>query len=169
MLALVLLAPAATLQPFSPLAKLFIRIGSLVPIPWTVRPGLRGMMGGKLPDELLVRQMELGVAGFRYDRSGIFPTQIPDEELEALRCPTLVLLGEHEKIYDPWAAAARARQRIRGVEAEVLPGLGHLPGMERPDLVTPRVAAFLKRRLGDAGVFGARPRIDVTTAQESRR
>ena len=48
--ALVLLAPAATLQPFRLLANLVIRAGSLVPLPISVRPGIRGMMSGTLPD-----------------------------------------------------------------------------------------------------------------------
>jgi pimeloyl-ACP methyl ester carboxylesterase len=74
---LALLAPAATLRPFKLLANLFIRTGSLLPLPATVKPGLRGMMGGGLPDPRIVRQMELGVAGFRYDRAGIYPRRSP--------------------------------------------------------------------------------------------
>src|SRR5689334_1566262 len=61
--ALVLLAPAATLRPFTFAANLMIRTGSLLPLPITVKPGLRGMMGGSLPDPRIVRQMELGVSG----------------------------------------------------------------------------------------------------------
>ena len=75
---LALLAPAATLKPFKPLANLFIRTGSLLPLPMTVKPGLRGMMSGDLPDPRIVRQMQIGVAGFRYDRAGIFPSPVPD-------------------------------------------------------------------------------------------
>jgi pimeloyl-ACP methyl ester carboxylesterase len=145
--ALVLLAPAATLQPFSPLAKLFIRMGSLVPLPGTVRPGLKAMMGGKLPDERLVRQMEIGVTGFRYDHRCIFPEEISDAELQSLSCPTLALIGEQERIYDPRAAATRARQLIRGADVELVPELGHLLGMQRPELITPRIARFLEMHL----------------------
>jgi pimeloyl-ACP methyl ester carboxylesterase len=141
---LVLLAPAATLQPFFPLVKLFIRMGNLVPLPGTVRPGLKAMMGGKLPDERLVRQMEIGVEGLRYDRRGIFPEEIPDEELQGLSCPTLALIGEQERIYDPKAAATRARWLIHGADVELVPELGHLLGMQRPELITPRIARFLE-------------------------
>jgi pimeloyl-ACP methyl ester carboxylesterase len=144
---LVLLAPAATLQPFFPLAKLVIRMGSLVPMRRTVRPALKAMMGGNLPDERLVRQMEIGVAGFRYDHRGIFPGEIPDAELQGLRCPTLALIGEQERIYDPRAAATRARRLICGADVELVPELGHLLGMQRPDLITPRIARFLETHL----------------------
>ena len=144
---LVLLAPAATLQPFRLLANLAIRAGSLVPLPASVRPGLRGMMSGELPDERIVRQMELGVAGFRYDRSGIYPSAIPDAELAGIRCPTLVLVGDREMIYDPAAAVERARRLIPDVDARVLPGVGHLLGMQQPEVINPIVVRFLAERL----------------------
>lgn len=145
--ALVLLAPAATLRPFKLFAKLVIRTGSLIPLPASVKPGLRGMMAGALPHERIVRQMELGVAGFRYDRRGIFPSEIPDAELAGVRCPTLALLGDQEMIYEPSAAADRARRLIPGAEAEVIAGVGHLLGMQRPDIVNPRIRRFLDERL----------------------
>jgi pimeloyl-ACP methyl ester carboxylesterase len=143
---LTLLAPAATLRPFTLLANAFIRTGSLLPLPMTVEPGLRGMMGGDLPDARIVRQMQVGVRGFRYDRAGIFPSEIPDPELAAVGCPTLVLLGDREMIYDPDRAARRAAALIRDCEVEVVPGVGHLLGMQQPGWVNARVSAFLGAR-----------------------
>ncbi len=140
---LALLAPAATLKPFKPLANLFIRTGSLLPLPMTVEPGLRGMMGGDLPDPRIVRQIRTGVAGFRYDRAGIFPSQVPDRELAGLACRTLVLLGDQEMIYDPDEAARRAAALIPDCDVDILPGVGHLLGMQQPDLVNARLRAFL--------------------------
>jgi pimeloyl-ACP methyl ester carboxylesterase len=148
--ALVLLAPAATLQPFSVAAKAFIRLGSLVPLPSTVRPGLRAMMGGALPDERIVRQMEAGVAGFRYDRAGLFPGDLADGDLQRIGCPTLVLVGDRERIYDPASAIGRARALVRGVDAELLPGLGHLLSMQDAPRVNARIGAFLERH-GEGG------------------
>jgi pimeloyl-ACP methyl ester carboxylesterase len=153
--ALVLLAPAATLQPFSFAARLFIRMGSLVPLPATVRPGLRAMMGGALPDERIVRQMEAGVAGFRYDHAGIFPGELPDADLARIGCPTLVLVGADERIYDAAQAARRAEQLIPGASASVLPGLGHLLGLQDAPLVNARIAAFLAQHLGRPGAAAA--------------
>jgi pimeloyl-ACP methyl ester carboxylesterase len=141
--ALVLLAPAATLKPFKLLPNLMIRSGSLVPMPFTVRPGLRGMMQGGLPDEVFVHQMEVGVAGFRYDIAGIYPSEIPDDELADVRCPTLVLVGDKEMIYDAREATTRALRLIPRIDAQVIPGVGHLLGMQQPDLVNTRILAFL--------------------------
>jgi pimeloyl-ACP methyl ester carboxylesterase len=143
---LVLLAPAATLKPFKVLANVFIRTGSLLPLPMTVKPGLRGMMSGDLPDPRIVRQMEIGVAGFRYDRAGIFPSEVPDPELARLACRTIVLLGDQEMIYDPDAAARRAADLIPDCDVAVVPGVGHLLGMQQPDLVNARLEAFLGTR-----------------------
>jgi len=140
---LALLAPAATLRPFALLANLFIRTGSLVPLPATVKPGLKGMMSGSLPDPRIVRQMELGVAGFRYDRAGIYPSSLPDDELAGIACPTLVLLGDREMIYDPTKAADRARALIPDCTVAVVPGVGHLLGLQRPDIVNPQLTAFV--------------------------
>jgi pimeloyl-ACP methyl ester carboxylesterase len=145
--ALVLLAPAATLRPFSTVAKLFIRLGSLVPLPSTVRPGLRAMMGGALPDERIVRQMEAGVAGFRYDHAGIFPSELPDTDFRQLACPSLVLVGEAERIYRASEAVERASTMIPRATAEVIPSLGHLLGMQDPHLVNARILRFFKEQV----------------------
>jgi pimeloyl-ACP methyl ester carboxylesterase len=69
---------------------------------------------------------------------------MPDAELQGIGCPTLVFIGDRERIYDPEKATARARRLISGAEVELLPQLGHLPGMQRPDLVNPRIVSFLK-------------------------
>ena len=87
------------------------------------------MMEGRLPDPRIVRQMEVGVRGFRYDRRGIYPCALDDDELAAIGCPALVLLGDREKIYDPAAAAERARRLLPAAEVSVIPGVGHLLGM----------------------------------------
>ena len=112
----------------------------------SVKPGLRGMMGGALPDAAIVHQMEVGVAGFRYDRSGVYPTAFADDELAAIECPTLLLLGDQEKIYDPTAAAEHARRLVPRVDARIIPGVGHLLGMQRPDIVNPLVRELVAER-----------------------
>jgi pimeloyl-ACP methyl ester carboxylesterase len=165
--ALVLLGPAATLKPFSFMANLFIRLGSLIPMPFTVKPGLRGMMEGGLPHERIVRQMEVGVDGFRYDRRGIFPSEIPDRELAAIDCPTLLFVGDKEKIYDPIAAVHRAVRFIPGLEEELMPGVGHLPGMQRPELVNPRILSFLSQ-LGPIATREPGERQDLVPAGVAR-
>ena len=62
------------------------------------------------------------------------------------------MVGDREMIYDPQRAVDRVRTLIPGAEAEIVPGVGHLLGMQRPDLVNVRLLAFLTSR-----VTGDRP------------
>jgi pimeloyl-ACP methyl ester carboxylesterase len=144
--ALVLLGPAATFKPFRLLANLTIRLGGYLPLPMSVRPALKSMMQGELPDERLVRQMEAGVRGFRYDHGGVYPVEIPDEELAGLASPTMLLVGSDEMIYDASEAIDRARLLVPDISADIVPGLGHLLGLQRPDIVNPRIVEFLAAR-----------------------
>jgi pimeloyl-ACP methyl ester carboxylesterase len=91
----------------------------------------------------IVGHMEAGVAGFRYDRRWIFPSEIPDAELASVSRPTQLLLGSREMIYDADAAAERARSLITG-PADVVPDLWHLLGMQNPVVVNPRILQFLR-------------------------
>lgn len=59
-----------------------------------------------------------------------------------VRCPTRVIWGED----DPWIPLERGRALhalIRRGDFETLPGVGHLPQLEAPDLVLRRLHAFL--------------------------
>ncbi len=59
-----------------------------------------------------------------------------------LRCPAAILWGEK----DPWIPLERGRAlhaRMPGSSFETLPGVGHLPQLEAPDLVLGRLFAYL--------------------------
>jgi len=58
-----------------------------------------------------------------------------------------VLVGDREMIYDPEAAVERARRLIPDVDARILPGVGHLLGMQQPEVVNPIIVRFLAERL----------------------
>lgn len=165
---LVLLAPAATIRPFRPLANLMIRTGSLLPLPMTVEPGLRGMMSGGLPDARIVAQMRAGVRGFRYDRHGIYPSELPDDELVRVDCPVLVLLGDREMIYDPAMAAERARRVLPRADVEVMSGVGHLLGMQQPAYVNARIIRFLTDHAPVVHAAAVGPQRDDRVPPETR-
>ena len=64
-------------------------------------------------------------------------------ELRRIRARTLVCAGEHDVVRaEHTAALARA---IPGAETWTVPGASHSAMIERPDLVNPRVLAFLAR------------------------
>ena len=46
-------------------------------------------------------------------------------------------------IYNPTEAAERARALIPDCTVAVIAGVGHLLGLQRPDIVNPRLSAFV--------------------------
>lgn len=98
---------------------------------------------GQVVDARLADQMFLGVKHFRFARGGIYPTVFADDELRGLHLPTLLLIGEHEQLSGPHEALDRARRLVPGVQAELIPGAGHMLIMEQADLVNQRVLEFL--------------------------
>jgi pimeloyl-ACP methyl ester carboxylesterase len=65
-----------------------------------------------------------------------------DQRLAASHVPVLVIFGAEDQIYDAQAAVARYRQNVPGVQAHLIPGAGHSPNVEKPDLVAPLILAF---------------------------
>ena len=55
----------------------------------------------------------------------VVPTVFADDELRAMRVPTLLLMGEQEVIYDPAKALARARRLLPDVRGELVPHSSH--------------------------------------------
>jgi pimeloyl-ACP methyl ester carboxylesterase len=70
--------------------------------------------------------------------------------LGEVAAPTLVVMGERDPDFrDPAAEAAWIAERLGG-ETLVVPGAGHYPQAEFPEIVTPAVVAFLRRARRDA-------------------
>jgi 3-oxoadipate enol-lactonase len=65
------------------------------------------------------------------------------QSLAALRCPCLVLAGEHDVMRPPAGVAAQAA-RVAHAVFDTVPA-GHLMAVQRPAEVAARVAAFLAR------------------------
>lgn len=143
---LVLLAPAASLLPFSLPTYLLLRLLPYLP----VKPGGKRVLAMYLPgsdvDPRFARQFDLGVRGFRYanPRKSIFPRPYTDDQLRALSVPTLLLIGDRERIYDPRKALQRATRFVPQIETELIPGAGHILGMQVPEVVNQRLLAFLQ-------------------------
>lgn len=64
------------------------------------------------------------------------------EQLAEIRAPTLALVGEHD-LPDFRAIAEILARDIPGARLEVMPGVGHLPPMEAPEVTARLVLAFL--------------------------
>jgi 3-oxoadipate enol-lactonase len=75
----------------------------------------------------------------------VLPLEPPAlERLDAIRCPTLTILGERE-VPDCHQIAALVNQAVPRAEHVVLPGLGHMANLEAPGEFNRAVLDFLAR------------------------
>jgi len=68
----------------------------------------------------------------------------PDLYLENLRlivCPTLIVVGEHDKLF--LQASALLAREIPGARWQVLKGVGHMTALEAPELTSATILNFL--------------------------
>jgi pimeloyl-ACP methyl ester carboxylesterase len=66
-----------------------------------------------------------------------------DDRLRELGVPVLIIFGAEDQIYDAQAAIDRYRQ-VPGAQTHLIPGAGHSPNVEKPNLVAPLILAFAK-------------------------
>ncbi len=69
---------------------------------------------------------------YRFPRSMMKHPLLTEEQLGRIDCPTMIMLGEREIIYDPVEALARAGRNIPGVRTMLVPGAGHTLHYDRP-------------------------------------
>jgi pimeloyl-ACP methyl ester carboxylesterase len=140
---LVLLAPAASLLPFAPAFYLRGIPAALIPLRSLIIGLMRWMaVEGYTVNPLLVEQFVLGMRHIPL-RLWVWPTVFSDDELQQVRSPTMLLVGEHEVLYPPARAVARARRLMPDVEALLVPHAGHGLPLEQPGWVNERVLRFL--------------------------
>ena len=155
-MSVVLLAPAASLQPFSWQTQVSLR---LRPPAWTARGALRAILGPDIEiDERIARVMAAGLKHFRYQQRAVFPDVFSDTALGKVDAPVLVLIGDREIIYDPRAALARADTSLPHAQTELVEGAGHLLNLQMPDLINDRLLAFLDERERSIPATGAATR-----------
>jgi 3-oxoadipate enol-lactonase len=68
--------------------------------------------------------------------------ELPDPDLAAVRAPTLVAVGEHDKP-DFIAISERLARELPDARFEVIAGAGHLPPLEQPEATAALVRGFL--------------------------
>jgi pimeloyl-ACP methyl ester carboxylesterase len=85
---------------------------------------------------------ELGkISGFPCNQ--LPPPVYSDAELRQICIPMLLLIGDHEVIYDPERVIRRARRLVPGLKAEIVPSANHNAQVTAPDLVNSRILEFL--------------------------
>jgi pimeloyl-ACP methyl ester carboxylesterase len=149
---LVLFDPAAVFAPLRP--EFFLRGLPSMVLP--ARSVLLGYLSWFLTRESLQRAPrelhELWVQGWKHFRMvAVMPRAYSDAELARITQPTLLMLGEQEVIYpSPDAVMGRALRVLPHVELGWVRGSVHVPTIEQPGRVNPRVLSFLLAE-GQAG------------------
>jgi pimeloyl-ACP methyl ester carboxylesterase len=72
------------------------------------------------------------------------PTVFSDEELRRLRIPVLLLIGDHEVIYEPEHVIARATRLVADLRAEVVANANHIAEYTAAEVVNQRILDFLQ-------------------------
>lgn len=65
--------------------------------------------------------------------------------LEQIAVPTLILVGEHDKITPPSVAESMSK-RILGSQLAIIPGAGHLSNLEAPEVFNTEIRNFIHKR-----------------------
>lgn len=77
----------------------------------------------------------------------VSPIVFSPAELQAVRVPALLLIGEDETLYNPHTTLKRALARMPSLRGEIIPGAHHLAALARPDDVNRRILEFLRQEV----------------------
>jgi pimeloyl-ACP methyl ester carboxylesterase len=146
---LVLLSPAGSFLPLVKQFSLRGMLASLFPTRFTVNSFMRWLgftyRHGETDARPVLELMYLGLKHFRVPQETlrVMPSVFSEDQLQAMRVATLLLIGEQEVIYDPAAALARARRLIPNLQGELVPRSNHDMCFSQHRVVDARVLDFL--------------------------
>ena len=72
-------------------------------------------------------------------------------QLEDIAVPTLIMVGEHDRL-SPEAVSRAMAERISGSQLVVIPDAGHMSSMEKPEIFNRALGEFLGRNAGRGSV-----------------
>jgi pimeloyl-ACP methyl ester carboxylesterase len=94
--------------------------------------------------EPVIDQIRMGGISFKAQELSFgVVTVFDDEELCQIDKPTLLLVGDHEKIFNPNRMIERALRLMPNLEAEVIANAAHLLLIDQSEIVNSRMLAFL--------------------------
>lgn len=143
---LVLLAPAAGIHKVTPKFLLKVYPAILFPseeriqkeISWFLSPTFqRNEQLEKLIRQFVISSMNC-VPVMR-----VIPTVFTDQELQNLSIETLLLVGNHEVIYNPIKMLEKAKRLLPNLTSQLVPNAGHGLSLEQHEIVNEAVKSFL--------------------------
>ncbi|MEY9845565.1 alpha/beta fold hydrolase [Streptacidiphilus sp. MAP5-3] len=90
----------------------------------------------------LKRSLILGARTYRAGRPA--PLPLTDDELGAIRTPTLLLIGDRSPLIHAVPTRDRVRRLMPNTEVELVTDTRHGPSIERPEYVNERILGFLR-------------------------
>ncbi|MDF3294438.1 alpha/beta fold hydrolase, partial [Streptomyces silvisoli] len=112
-------------------------------LPRRLLPGLSKKLSNPVLDyPELKRSVLLGARTYRVRRPA--PLPLTDEELSAIRTPTLLLIGDRSPLVHAVPARERVQRLMPNVDVELVTDTRHGPSIEHPEYVNGRILEFLK-------------------------
>ena len=140
---LILLAPAAGLKPFS-LEFYLTTFGTALYPKDNILEIFKN--SGTLKPDLWSKEMtEMSAISFRAaaNQLRVYPREFSDDELKAIKVPTLLILGNKELIYTPAKAAGRATAILPDSRVIMLKECGHAIPYDAPKEASDAIDSFL--------------------------
>jgi pimeloyl-ACP methyl ester carboxylesterase len=141
----VLISPAATfLQMWAFYYHIAIpyKIGYMLGSKGLIMNGFNWLWQGFPRDKVFTQYTEISkTSGFPSNQ--LTPPVYTDKELRQIRTPMLLLIGDHEVIYNPERVINRATRMVTGLKGEVILNANHSAQVTAPDVVNMKILVFL--------------------------
>lgn len=141
----VLISPAATflqMWPFYYHIAFPYKIGYILGSKRLIMSGFNWLWHGFPRDECFTQYTEIGKTG-GFPSNQLTPPVYNDKELRQIRTPMLLLIGDHEVIYNPLRVIERATGLVNGLRGEIIPNANHNAQVTAPDIVNTKIMDFL--------------------------
>ena len=88
----------------------------------------------------------MGVTMSEAPKVGIIRAPVfQNSELRTIRAKALLLIGEHEKLYEPHAMMKTAKQRMPSLHGAIVKDADHIAAMAQSTDVNARIIQFLEQ------------------------
>jgi pimeloyl-ACP methyl ester carboxylesterase len=140
---IVLLAPG--IPNFGPPTLQWANYGMpmmMLPSRYTVKRFINGAsIKGYSKEDPVHEQMIVGMTNIK--RVSFMRPVFTEEELKRMSVPVLLLIGDHEIMYEPRKALDCAMRLFPNLQAELIPNANHVLNNDQSDLINARILRFL--------------------------
>jgi|WetSurSiteA1Bulk_404760.scaffolds.fasta_scaffold02434_5 pimeloyl-ACP methyl ester carboxylesterase len=114
----------------------------LLPSRFTVKRFINGAsIKGYSKEDPVHEQMIVGMTNIK--RVSFMRPVFTGEELKRMSVPVLLLIGDHEIMYEPRKALDCAIRLFPNLQAELIPNANHILNSDQPELINARILRFL--------------------------